>query len=113
MNSSDALAALVENTDQGESAWQRRFRNGGAGNGGSGNGGAGNGETGNGGAGNGGQGGNSNGNGANGSTGKPGSSSDKLVQTGDDSLMLIGGTAVAAVALAGVGIARKRRRSNA
>ena len=44
---------------------------------------------------------------------KPGSSSDKLVQTGDDSLMLIGGTAVAALALAGVGIALKRRRSNA
>lgn len=59
----DALAALVENADQGES---------GSGNGGSGNGGAGNG----------GQGGNSNCNGANGSTGKPGSSSDKLVQTG-------------------------------
>ena len=80
----DALAALVENADQGGS---------GSGNGGSGNGGA--------------------GNGANGSTGKPGSSSDKLVQTGDDSLMLIGGTAVAAAALAGVGIALKRRRSNA
>ena len=90
----DALAALVENADQGGS---------GSGNGGSGNGGAGNG----------GQGGNSNGNGANGSTGKPGSSSDKLVQTGDDSLMLIGGTAAAAVALAGAGIALKRRRSNA
>lgn len=45
--------------------------------------------------------------------GKPGSSSDKLVQTGDDSLMLIGGTAAAAVALAGAGIALKRRRSNA
>ena len=44
---------------------------------------------------------------------KPGSSSDKLVQTGDDSLMLIGGTAFAAVALAGAGIALKRRRSNA
>ena len=44
---------------------------------------------------------------------KPGSSSDKLVQTGDDSLMLIGGTAVAAAALAGVGIALKRRHSNA
>ena len=44
---------------------------------------------------------------------KPGSSSDKLVQTGDDSLMLIGGTAAAAVALAGAGIALKRRRSNA
>lgn len=44
---------------------------------------------------------------------KPGSSSDKLVQTGDDSLTLIGGTAVAAVALAGAGIALKRRRSNA
>ena len=44
---------------------------------------------------------------------KPGSSSDKLVQTGDDSLMLIGGTAFAAAALAGVGIALKRRRSNA
>ena len=44
---------------------------------------------------------------------KPGSSSDKLVQTGDDSLMLIGGTAAAAAALAGAGIALKRRRSNA
>lgn len=44
---------------------------------------------------------------------KPGSSSDKLVQTGDDSLMLIGGTAFAAVALALAGIALKRRRSNA
>ncbi len=44
---------------------------------------------------------------------KPGSSSDKLVQTGDDSLMLIGGTAVAAAALAGAGIALKRRHSNA
>lgn len=44
---------------------------------------------------------------------KPGSSSDKLVQTGDDSLMLIGGTAFAAVALAGAGIALKRRHSNA
>ena len=44
---------------------------------------------------------------------KPGSSSDKLVQTGDDSLMLIGGTAFAAVVLAGAGIALKRRRSNA
>ena len=90
----DALAALVENTDQGGS---------GSGNGGSGSGGTGNG----------GQGGNSAGNGANGSDGKPGSSSDKLVQTGDDSLMLIGGTAAAAVALAGAGIALKRRRSNA
>ena len=48
-----------------------------------------------------------------GKPGKPGSSSDKLVQTGDDSLMLIGGTAAAAVALAGAGIALKRRRSNA
>ena len=110
----DALAALVENADQGGSgSGNGGSGNGGAGNGGSGNGGAGNGETGNGGAGNGGQGGNSNGNGANGSTGKPGSSSDKLVQTGDDSLMLIGGTAFAAVALAGAGIALKRRRSNA
>ncbi|VWM24450.1 Uncharacterised protein [Collinsella intestinalis] len=35
------------------------------------------------------------------------------MQTGDDSLMLIGGTAFAAVALAGAGIALKRRRSNA
>lgn len=48
-----------------------------------------------------------------GKPGKPGSSSDKLVQTGDDSLMLIGGTAAAALALAGAGIALKRRRSNA
>ena len=90
----DALDALVENADQGGS--------------GSGNGGSDSGNTGNGG-----QGGNSVGNGASGSAGKPGSSSDKLVQTGDDSLMLIGGTAFAAVALAGAGIALKRRRSNA
>ena len=48
-----------------------------------------------------------------GKPGKPGSSSDKLVQTGDDSLMLIGGTAAAALALAGAGIALKRRRGNA
>lgn len=71
------------------------------------------GNTGSGSAGAGGQGGNSDANGGNGSTGKPGSGPDKLVQTGDDSLMLIGGTAIAAAGLVGIGVALKRRRDKA
>lgn len=81
-----AFDALVENAGQGGS---------GSGHGGSGN--AGNASTGNAG---------------NASAGNPGSSADKLVQTGDDSLTLIGGTAIVAASLVGAGVALKRRYNN-